>query len=284
MESVRRTCWPRAPPPKKADDGHRHVRTGRRIPEGRVGVEIKSARESRSCARPSRMSPPLLLRTARTGRSRHDPRRPGRRPKKRIRSMGATPSFKGYTASTASICASIQQPGGARHPSSKGDREATAQDRPRSGPTTRGIPATKLACRLCASESSRGGAPAESGRGQGVADGRAWPRSRRTNTLLDIAWRCCQDHVEADGLCRSWQATPPLRRAATCTKSFAGSYQLPHQRPANVSCVPACPAQWKPLLTPAEGSAAPWTDPRGPVVTADLAALGPKWEHTIVVQ
>ena len=80
---------------------------GPRIQKGRRGVEIKSAREIEIMRQASRIVATVLreiIEMAAPGMSTADLDRFAER---RIREMGATPSFKGYHGFPASICASI---------------------------------------------------------------------------------------------------------------------------------------------------------------------------------
>jgi len=83
------------------------TQTGPRIQKGRRGVEIKSAREIEIMRKASRIVATVLreiIAIAAPGMSTADLDRHAER---RIREMGATPSFKGYHGFPASICASI---------------------------------------------------------------------------------------------------------------------------------------------------------------------------------
>jgi methionyl aminopeptidase len=81
--------------------------SGPRIQKGRRGVEVKSAREIKIMRQASRIVATVLreiMEIAAPGMSTADL---DRHAEKRIREMGATPSFKGYHGFPASICASI---------------------------------------------------------------------------------------------------------------------------------------------------------------------------------
>jgi len=83
------------------------TQTGPRIQKGRRGVEVKSAREIEIMRQASRIVATVLreiIEIAAPGMSTADLDRHAER---RIRAMGATPSFKGYHGFPASICASI---------------------------------------------------------------------------------------------------------------------------------------------------------------------------------
>jgi methionyl aminopeptidase len=81
--------------------------SGPRIQKGRRGVEVKSAREIKIMRQASRIVATVLreiMEIAAPGMSTADL---DRHAEKRIREMGATPSFKGYHGFPASICASV---------------------------------------------------------------------------------------------------------------------------------------------------------------------------------
>ena len=83
------------------------TQSGPRIQKGRRGVEIKSAREIAIMRQASRIVATVLreiIAMAAPGMSTADLDRYAER---RIRELGATPSFKGYHGFPASICASI---------------------------------------------------------------------------------------------------------------------------------------------------------------------------------
>ncbi|MEB3322133.1 MAG: M24 family metallopeptidase, partial [Synechococcaceae cyanobacterium] len=83
------------------------TQSGPRIQKGRQGVEIKSAREIAVMRRASRIVATVLqevIEMAAPGLTTGDLDRHAER---RIREMGAVPSFKGYHGFPASICASV---------------------------------------------------------------------------------------------------------------------------------------------------------------------------------
>jgi len=83
------------------------VQSGPRIQKSRRGVEVKSAREIETMRQASRIVATVLreiMELAAPGMSTGDL---DAYAEKRIRAMGATPSFKGYHGFPASICASI---------------------------------------------------------------------------------------------------------------------------------------------------------------------------------
>jgi methionyl aminopeptidase len=83
------------------------TQSGPRIQKSRRGVEVKSAREIAVMRQASRIVATVLremIAMAAPGLTTGDL---DRQAEKRIREMGATPSFKGYHGFPASICASI---------------------------------------------------------------------------------------------------------------------------------------------------------------------------------
>jgi methionyl aminopeptidase len=83
------------------------TQTGPRIQKSKRGVEVKSAREIATMRQASRIVATVLremIAMAAPGLSTGDL---DRHAEKRIRELGATPSFKGYHGFPASICASI---------------------------------------------------------------------------------------------------------------------------------------------------------------------------------
>jgi methionyl aminopeptidase len=92
--------------PGRAPDGT-VTQSGPRIQKSRRGVEVKSAREIAVMRQASRIVATVLremITMAAPGLTTGDL---DRHAEKRIREMGATPSFKGYHGFPASICASI---------------------------------------------------------------------------------------------------------------------------------------------------------------------------------
>jgi methionyl aminopeptidase len=92
--------------PGRAPDGT-VTQSGPRIQKSRRGVEVKSAREIAVMRQASRIVATVLremIAMAAPGLTTGDL---DRHAEKRIREMGATPSFKGYHGFPASICASI---------------------------------------------------------------------------------------------------------------------------------------------------------------------------------
>jgi methionyl aminopeptidase len=92
--------------PAKAASGT-VIQSGPRIQKGKRGVEVKSAREIAVMRQASRIVATVLrelMAMASPGLTTGDL---DRHAEKRIRELGATPSFKGYHGFPASICASI---------------------------------------------------------------------------------------------------------------------------------------------------------------------------------
>ncbi|MGB7564885.1 MAG: type I methionyl aminopeptidase, partial [Prochlorococcaceae cyanobacterium] len=178
----------------KAASGATQV--GPRIQKSRRGVEIKSAREIETMRRASRIVATVLreiTELAAPGLSTADL---DRHAEKRIRELGATPSFKGYHGFPASICASINNEVVHGIPSPKRvikDGDLVKID---TGAYFEGYHGDSCIT-LCvgegvSDETRRLSRVAQESLMQGLAQIKAG------NTLLDIAG-AVQDHVEAHG-------------------------------------------------------------------------------------
>ncbi len=178
----------------KATSGATQV--GPRIQKSRRGVEIKSAREIETMRRASRIVATVLreiTELAAPGLSTSDL---DRHAEKRIRELGATPSFKGYHGFPASICASINNEVVHGIPSPKRvikDGDLVKID---TGAYFEGYHGDSCIT-LCvgegvSEETRRLSRVAQESLMQGLAQIKAG------NTLLDIAG-AVQDHVEAHG-------------------------------------------------------------------------------------
>ena len=172
------------------------VETGPRIQKGRRGVEIKSAREIDTMRKASRIVATVLreiLELAAPGMSTGDL---DRHAEKRIREMGATPSFKGYHGFPASICASINNEVVHGIPNSKRVIQAGDLVKIDTGAYFDGYHGDSCVS-LCVGE----GATEESQTLCRVAQEslmKGLAQIKAGNTLLDIAG-AVQDHVEAHG-------------------------------------------------------------------------------------
>ena len=252
------------------------VETGPRIQKGRRGVEIKSAREIDTMRKASRIVATVLreiLELAAPGMSTGDL---DRHAEKRIREMGATPSFKGYHGFPASICASINNEVVHGIPNSKRVIQAGDLVKIDTGAYFDGYHgdscvslfvgegATEEAQTLCrvAQESLM----------QGLA------KIKAGNTLLDIAG-AVQDHVEAHGF------------AVVEDYTGHGVGRNLHEEPSvfnyrtrelpNMKLRAGMTLAVEPILNAGSKACRTLKD-RWTVVTVD-GSLSAQWEHTIAV-
>jgi methionyl aminopeptidase len=172
------------------------VQTGPRIQKSRRGVEVKSARELTTMRQASRIVATVL-------REMIDLAAPGlttgdldAHAERRIREMGATPSFKGYHGFPASICASINNEVVHGIPSSRRVIQAGDLLKVDTGAYFDGYHGDSCIT-ICVGEET----PEEARRLSRVAQEslmRGLAQIRAGNTLFDIAG-AVQDHVEAHG-------------------------------------------------------------------------------------
>ncbi len=170
--------------------------TGPRIQKSRRGVEIKSARELDTMRKASRIVATVLREIeamAAPGLTTGDL---DAYAEKRIREMGAVPSFKGYHGFPASICASINNEVVHGIPSGKRVIQAGDLLKVDTGAYFDGYHGDSCIT-ICVGEE----APEEARRLARVAQEslmKGLARIKAGNTLLDIAG-AVQDHVEAHG-------------------------------------------------------------------------------------
>jgi methionyl aminopeptidase len=172
------------------------VEAGPRIQKSRRGVEVKSAREIETMRQASRIVATVL-------REMQEMAAPGlttgdldAHAEKRIREMGATPSFKGYHGFPASICASINNEVVHGIPSSKRVIKAGDLLKVDTGAYFDGYHGDSCIT-ICVGEET----PEEARRLARVAQESLMSglaQIKAGNTLLDIAG-AVQDHVEAHG-------------------------------------------------------------------------------------
>ncbi|MCT4363358.1 MAG: type I methionyl aminopeptidase [Synechococcaceae cyanobacterium MAG-AL1] len=260
--------------PKKAATATA-VQTGPRIQKGRRGVEIKSAREIEIMRQASRIVATVLrelLELAAPGMTTADL---DRQAEKRIRSMGATPSFKGYHGFPASICASINNQVVHGIPSAKQVIRAGDLLKIDTGAYFEGYHGDSCVS-VCVGESSE-----EARRLSRVAQEslmKGLGQVKAGNTLLDIAG-AVQDHVEAHGY------------AVVEDYTGHGVGRNLHEEPSvfnfrtndlpNVKLRPGMTLAVEPILNAGSKVCRTLAD-RWTVVTAD-GSLSAQWEHTIVV-
>lgn len=251
-------------------------RGGPRITNTRRGVEVKSAREIATMRTASRIVATVLREIAELVTPGMTTGDLDRHAEKRIREMGAVPSFKGYHGFPASICASINHE--VVHGIPSGKRVIKAGD------------LLKVDTGACF-DGYHGDSCITIGVGEGVSEtaqrlsqvaqealmqGLATIRSG--STLLELAG-AVQDHVEAHGF--------------AVVEDFTGHGvgRNLHEEPSvfnyrtrdlpNVTLRPGMTLAVEPILN-AGGKACRTLRDRWTVVTVD-GSLSAQWEHTIVV-
>jgi len=172
------------------------VETGPRIQKSRRGVEIKSAREIEIMRRASRIVATVL-------REMQDLAAPGlttgdldAHAERRIRELGATPSFKGYHGFPASICASINNEVVHGIPSNKRVIRAGDLLKVDTGAYFEGYHGDSCITICVGQETPEEGQRLARVAQESLMQGLA--RIKAGNTLFDIA-AAVQDHVEAHG-------------------------------------------------------------------------------------
>ncbi|MFO8238037.1 MAG: type I methionyl aminopeptidase [Prochlorococcaceae cyanobacterium] len=252
------------------------VTTGPRIQKSRRGVEVKSAREIATMRQASRIVATVLRETmemAAPGMTTGDL---DAHAEKRIREMGATPSFKGYHGFPASICASINNE--VVHGIPSGKRVIKAGDllKVDTGAYFDGYHGDSCVT-ICvgeetADEARRLARVAQESLMQGLS------RIRAGNTLLDIAG-AVQDHVEAHGY------------AVVEDYTGHGVGRNLHEEPSvfnfrtrdlpNMTLRAGMTLAVEPILNAGSKACRTLRD-RWTVVTVD-GSLSAQWEHTIAV-
>jgi methionyl aminopeptidase len=252
------------------------IETGPRIQKGRRGVEIKSARELETMRRASRIVATVLreiMELAAPGMTTGDL---DRHAEKRIREMGATPSFKGYHGFPASICASINDEVVHGIPSSKRVIHAGDLLKVDTGAYFDGYHGDSCVS-LCVGE----GATEDAQRLTRVAQEslmKGLAKIKAGNTLLDIAG-AVQDHVEAHGY------------AVVEDYTGHGVGRNLHEEPSvfnfrtrdlpNMTLRAGMTLAVEPILNAGSKACRTLKD-RWTVVTTD-GTLSAQWEHTIAV-
>jgi len=252
------------------------VETGPRIQKSRRGVEIKSAREIEIMRRASRIVATVL-------REMQDLAAPGlttgdldAHAERRIRELGATPSFKGYHGFPASICASINNEVVHGIPSNKRVIRAGDLLKVDTGAYFEGYHGDSCIT-ICVGQETPEAAQrlarvAQESLMQGLA------RIKAGNTLLDIA-AAVQDHVEAHGF------------AVVEDYTGHGVGRNLHEEPSvfnyrtrelpNMKLRPGMTLAVEPILNAGSKACRTLKD-RWTVVTVD-GSLSAQWEHTIAV-
>jgi len=252
------------------------TQSGPRIQKSRRGVEVKSAREIAVMRQASRIVATVLremIAMAAPGLSTGDL---DRHAEKRIREMGATPSFKGYHGFPASICASINHEVVHGIPSSK--RLICAGDllKVDTGAYFEGYHGDSCVT-ICVGE----GVPEEARTLSRVAQEslmKGLATVKAGSTLLDLAG-AVQDHVEAHGF------------AVVEDYTGHGVGRNLHEEPSvfnyrtrdlpNMVLRPGMTLAVEPILNAGSRACRTLKD-RWTVVTVD-GSLSAQWEHTIVV-
>ncbi|MEB3157650.1 MAG: type I methionyl aminopeptidase [Cyanobacteriota bacterium] len=251
-------------------------RVGPRIGGNRRGVEVKSAREIATMRTASRIVATVLREIAELVTPGMTTGDLDRHAEKRIREMGAVPSFKGYHGFPASICASINNEVVHGIPSAK--RVIKAGD------------LLKVDTGACF-DGYHGDSCITIGVGEGVSEEalrlsrvareslmKGLATIRAGSTLLELAG-AVQDHVEAHGY--------------AVVEDFTGHGvgRNLHEEPSvfnyrtrdlpNVTLRPGMTLAVEPILN-AGGKGCRTLKDRWTVVTVD-GSLSAQWEHTIVV-
>jgi methionyl aminopeptidase len=252
------------------------TQSGPRIQKSRRGVEVKSAREIAVMRQASRIVATVLremIAMAAPGLTTGDL---DRQAEKRIREMGATPSFKGYHGFPASICASINNEVVHGIPSSKRVIRAGDLLKVDTGAYFEGYHGDSCVT-ICVGE----GVPEEARTLSRVAQEslmKGLATVKAGSTLLELAG-AVQDHVEAHGF------------AVVEDYTGHGVGRNLHEEPSvfnyrtrdlpNMVLRPGMTLAVEPILNAGSRGCRTLKD-RWTVVTVD-GSLSAQWEHTIVV-
>jgi methionyl aminopeptidase len=261
--------------PGRAPDGT-VTQSGPRIQKSRRGVEVKSAREIAVMRQASRIVATVLremITMAAPGVTTGDL---DRHAEKRIREMGATPSFKGYHGFPASICASINNEVVHGIPSSKRVIRAGDLLKVDTGAYFDGYHGDSCVT-ICVGE----GVPEEARTLSRVAQEslmKGLATVKAGSSLLELAG-AVQDHVEAHGF------------AVVEDYTGHGVGRNLHEEPSvfnyrtrdlpNMVLRPGMTLAVEPILNAGSRGCRTLKD-RWTVVTVD-GSLSAQWEHTIVV-
>jgi methionyl aminopeptidase len=261
--------------PGRAPDGT-VTQSGPRIQKSRRGVEVKSAREIAVMRQASRIVATVLremMAMAAPGLTTGDL---DRHAEKRIREMGATPSFKGYHGFPASICASINHEVVHGIPSAKRVIRAGDLLKVDTGAYFEGYHGDSCVT-ICVGE----GVPEEACTLSRVAQEslmKGLATVKAGSTLLELAG-AVQDHVEAHGF------------AVVEDYTGHGVGRNLHEEPSvfnyrtrdlpNMVLRPGMTLAVEPILNAGSRGCRTLKD-RWTVVTVD-GSLSAQWEHTIAV-
>ena len=252
------------------------TQSGPRIQKSRRGVEVKSAREIAVMRQASRIVATVLremIAMAAPGLTTGDL---DRHAEKRIREMGATPSFKGYHGFPASICASINHEVVHGIPSAKRVIRAGDLLKVDTGAYFEGYHGDSCVT-ICVGE----GVPEEAHTLSRVAQEslmKGLATVKAGSTLLELAG-AVQDHVEAHGF------------AVVEDYTGHGVGRNLHEEPSvfnyrtrdlpNMVLRPGMTLAVEPILNAGSRGCRTLKD-RWTVVTVD-GSLSAQWEHTIAV-
>jgi methionyl aminopeptidase len=251
-------------------------RVGPRIGGNRRGVEVKSAREIATMRKASRIVATVLREISELVTPGMTTGDLDRHAEKRIREMGAVPSFKGYHGFPASICASINNEVVHGIPSAKRVIKAGDLLKVDTGAFFDGYHGDS-----CITIGVGDGVSEEARRLSRVAQEslmKGLATIRAGSTLLELAG-AVQDHVEAHGY--------------AVVEDFTGHGvgRNLHEEPSvfnyrtrdlpNVTLRPGMTLAVEPILN-AGGKGCRTLKDRWTVVTVD-GSLSAQWEHTIVV-
>ncbi|MCP9850178.1 type I methionyl aminopeptidase [Cyanobium sp. Morenito 9A2] len=252
------------------------TQVGPRIQKSRRGVEIKSAREIETMRRASRIVATVLREITELAAPGLTTADLDRHAEKRIRELGATPSFKGYHGFPASICASINDEVVHGIPNSKKMIQAGDLVKIDTGAYFEGYHGDSCIS-LCVGE----GVSEESRRLCRVAQEalmKGLAQIKAGHTLLDIAG-AVQDHVEAHGY------------AVVEDYTGHGVGRNLHEEPSvfnfrtkdlpNMKLRAGMTLAVEPILNAGSKACRTLKD-RWTVVTVD-GSLSAQWEHTIAV-
>jgi methionyl aminopeptidase len=261
--------------PGRAPDGT-VTQSGPRIQKSRRGVEVKSAREIAVMRQASRIVATVLremIAMAAPGLTTGDL---DRHAEKRIREMGATPSFKGYHGFPASICASINHEVVHGIPSAKRVIRAGDLLKVDTGAYFEGYHGDSCVT-ICVGE----GVPEDARALSRVAQEslmKGLATVKAGSTLLELAG-AVQDHVEAHGF------------AVVEDYTGHGVGRNLHEEPSvfnyrtrdlpNMVLRPGMTLAVEPILNAGSRGCRTLKD-RWTVVTVD-GSLSAQWEHTIAV-
>ena len=248
--------------------------TGPRIQQRR-GVEIKSARELKIMAKASRIVATVLREIMEMVEPGQTPADLDAHAERRIREMGATPSFKGYHGFPASICASINDEVVHGIPNNKKGIHAGDLLKVDTGAFFEGYHGDSCVT-ICVGDVSDQAATLSKVAQESLMAGLAQIRSG--NTLLDIAG-AVEDRVHEGGF--------------SVVEDYTGHGvgRNLHEEPSvfnfrtdvlpNVKLRPGMTLAVEPILNAGSKACRTLRD-RWTVVTRD-GSLSAQWEHTIVV-